>query len=720
MDQNDSVDKFSRFQKTLLFFIASLFLAAIVAHLHLGQVAGDAHGPLAPLDNIFALALAIGIAALALLVGRFLTSKLQIEFDNIAEELTISFFSGTGAVAFFILCMGLMGLLRSWPIVTLFTIFIALTVRHLPSLFQSVEKQFRGLVSDEDTRILKLLFLLFIGLLMFRSATPPYIADELIYHLPVPLQFVQHGRVFPSFDNSLGNVPFLIHMIYAICLMAKSDISAKLFSLMIVIATAVSLYGFCARYLTRRVGWVAMFGFFAAGMVVEVGTTTRIDVSLAGMLFVSTYAMINYLTTERIGWLGASAMLAGFSLSIKHTAGLWLILIGVMYLVETIRQRQRWVRILRSGLLYSVIALAVASPWYIKNWIWFHNPIYPFVSGEVAEFGPSGLRYFNAADEQKLDVHFAAAKAEIPDIVSAQETALTRAVNSRLARHPWRLWEFFTKPYTYLMFEPFQFPNYLFLFVPLILFVKQTKWITWLLILSLGFVFGVTLTSWIARYLLPAYPTLTIVVAYTLVNLSARLEPTFSLARRLPVYIVGIALITVVTICISSMRQLSSLSFVTGLISRHEFMDQIPEYRPIDFINSQLPPDSQVITIGAQMTYGLNLPYLSDESWYTTKWRRLLVHNDSLAGVNEELKAQGITHILYNPSLFIFAAKMGVEGTGGMNLMALSNRVTSDEARRLGPEYPILRNWSTFVLYKKQFLEQVYSDENGNQVFRIK
>jgi hypothetical protein len=59
---------------------------------------------------------------------------------------------------------------------------------------------------------------------------------------------------------------------------------------------------------------IALFAFFASGMIVELAVTTRIDVSLAGMLFACTYAMINYLSTRSRAWLWLSAVFAGFSL----------------------------------------------------------------------------------------------------------------------------------------------------------------------------------------------------------------------------------------------------------------------------------------------------------------------------------------------------------------------------------------------------------------------
>jgi len=124
--------------------------------------------------------------------------------------------------------------------------------------------------------------------------------------------------------------------------------------------------------------------------------------------------------------------------------------------------------------------------------------------------------------------------------------------------------------------------------------------------------------------------------------------------------------------------------------------------------------------IGAQLNYGIHRDYLTDETWFTTKWRRLLVRNDSLEEVNEDLKRQGVTYIVFAPSLFTLAAHWGIKGTGGMDLLNNERSSLSEEARRLGPEYQLLRNWATFTLYRTKFLERVYSDDNGYEIFELK
>lgn len=710
-----TVSRFNRWRVAVV-LAAALGIAATVTHFYLGAAAEHATGPLAILDHLFDLVAAVTVSSVILSIGHTLTRRIPLQFVNSSEKLAFSFFLGTGATGLVILLMGLAGLLRGWAMLGLLLLALALTARDIPELWQSLIRATQTAFAPHEARIVSILFSGFIAFLILRTLAPPHVADELIYHLPAPLRFVQEGRVLPLYDNSLGNMPFLLHMIYAVFLLAGSDVAAKLFSLFLAISTAVLLYAFCCRFITPRTGVIAMFAFFASGMIVELAVTTRIDVSLAGMLFACTYAMINYLNTRTRAWLWLSAVFAGFSLGIKHTAALWIFFAGILYLVETFRKRETILKVLQHGVMYTLLAVAVASPWYIKNAVWFHNPLYPFGTGEVAQIGPNGVRYFNAEDERRLDAHFETARQAIPQVVAAQEQQLARAARTRTERHPMRLWEFFFRPDAYLMAEPYQFPNYLFLIIPLIVFFKPGKWIWWLLILSLAFVFSVTFTSWIARYLVPAYPALTIVAAYTLMTLSRRLEPRLAIAKRIPVYGLALALVPVIAACVASLQYFHSVQYVAGTVSRHHFLTRISFYQPIEFINRELPATARVMMIGAQMNYGLKRPYYSDESWFATKWRRLLVQNDSLEGVNEQLKLQGFTHILYGRSLFLFAAQMGLEGTGGMSLIAKPE----DGAAPRSPEYPFLRNWSTFTLYKERYLELVYTDDYDYEVLRIK
>jgi len=709
-----------KFPRTIIVIGISLLLAGIAAHFYLAKPE-DAHGILAVLDHVYDLTVALLLATLAICVGETICDRLRLRFANVGEAIGISLFVGTGAIGIVMLLFGLAGWWRPLPVALLMLVLIGVTRGSWARLYRLIHESTKEFSQSRETKLAATIYILLIAFLVLRAASPPNAPDEIIYHLSVTTDFVKHGRVYPLFDNSLGNFPFLIHMVYAAGKLAGSEIAARLFSLFLAVGTSLGIFGFCARYLTRRTGAVAMFAYFAAGMVVEVAVTSRIDVSLAGMLFFCTYAMVNYLESRERGWLWISALLAGFSLGIKHTAVIWLALIGVMYLVQRLASnRDRVTTVLASGVAYALLAFAVASPWYLKNYVWFHNPVYPLLTGEVADFGPQGVRYFDANDEQRLDAHFNNVRTAMPDVVKTQEAELTNYINARIERHPLRWWEYFFTPQKYLMAEPYHYPNYLFLVIPLLVFVKRPRWIVWLLLLSVGFVFAVTATSWIARYLLPAYPSLTIVAAYTLVALSERVKPRLPAFEKLPLYAVAAALGVVIAAGVISMQIFNSFGYLTGRTSYRESIAQFTYQRPIQFINTQLPPNARILVIGAQLTYGIERDYVGDESWFATKWRRLLARNGSLQEVNDDLKRQGFTHVLFSAELFKFAALMGTHGTGGMELIASGKDDRSEEARRLGPEYQLLRNWSTFTMYQQQFLEPVYADEYHYEIFRIK
>jgi 4-amino-4-deoxy-L-arabinose transferase-like glycosyltransferase len=719
-------------EKYFLISVGILLLGVIIyAHFH---VAGSETyvGLLAPLDRVFDFVLAIAISLMLAALGLAVSRLLNISWANTAETLSISLFLGTGVFGLAVLGLGLLGMLRPIPILILCALSLIISRTELRRLFDLIRSA--TTFSAPEDKLPTLVFLCLFALLLLRTATPPHVFDEAIYHLPVTRDFVNQGRIFPNFNNSMGNQPFLIHMIYALCLLAGSDIAAKFFSFALSVATAMALYGFCERFVNRRVAAIAVFVFFVAGMVVEVSVTTRVDVAVAGMLFVTTYAMINYLHTGERGWLWLSALLAGFSLGVKHSAALWLVLIGALYLIESLR-RASVANTLKYGIGYALIALAVAAPWYAKNYAWFGNPFYPFFTGEVASYGPEGLRYFNSEDERKLDAHFDVVRKENPEIVKDAAGAIAGNASMHVERHPMRPWEVYLRPNTYLMAEARHYPNYLFLVLPLSFFIVRSRWLVWLLALSACYFVLATWSTWIARYLLPLYPALSIISAYTLVTAGDWLKRRSPALGKLPVYLISFALIVVVATSLKSLMGRKSFAFLAGTASRQDFMHGFTWYRPIEFINAELPPDARVMTLGAQMTYGMQRPYLSDETWYTTKWRRLLVHNDSLKDVHEDLKRQGVNYILFDEGLFLFAAGMGLEQgqvvppvPRPLAAAALGTRVESEndlklsfeEARRLGPNFPLLRNWATFAQFRQQYLEPVYSDENGYRIYRVK
>lgn len=686
-------------------------LLALYAHVRIAPVADDYTGILAPLDRIFDILFALVLVGISFCVGRAITRRLGLGFVSLAEELSFSVMMGVGITGSLVMGLGLIGGLKPVPVAILFLLLIAVSHREAPRLGSVLGQGFRAVTQTRTRKILSVMFILLAVILVLRTAAPPHNYDEAIYHLSVSKSFVERGRIYPVYDDWGGNLPFLVHMFYAVCLIVKADIAAKMFSLCLAGITALAIYAFCVRFLDRRTGTIAMFGFFGAGMVVEVATTARIDVSMAGILFLAAYAMMIYLETNKLVWLWGSAALAGFGISIKYTAGFWLALLVLMFLFESLFRRRDPVRDITKHLIaYVFIAGVIASPWYIKNLVWFHNPVYPLFTGEVSNSGPGEIRFFNDDDERKLAAHFDEARAAMPDAVHAQEMDLELAASRHVPRHPFRFWEYFTSPSNFNVAEAYHDPNYLFLFSPLFLVFTTRRWMVWFAVFGVAFYLFIAATAWSGRYLLPIYPGLTILAAYTMNELTVRLKRHAPLIVLLPAVAVAITVGASLMVCVSRIQALDGFRFMRGAIPRRQFMFGMFYYPPIDFLNHNLQPGDRVLMIGAQMCYDMKRDYIVDVTHDSTVWRRFLLRNQTLDEVNRDLKQQGITHILYTPNQFLFSAMIGREG-----------QLERHSGVATGPDYIVQqRNWATFERYRRAFLEPIYADKNGYFLYAIK
>ena len=87
----------------------------------------------------------------------------------------------------------------------------------------------------------------------------------------------------------------------------------------------------------------------------------------------------------------------------------------------------------------------------------------------------------------------------------------------------------------------------------------------------------------------------------------AGLPQLVTFATSLPLYVTAIALSVVLAKSAAVMRQFRSVGFLSGRISRYKFQMGFNYYKPINFINAELPGKARVMCLQAPMNYGLNL-----------------------------------------------------------------------------------------------------------------
>ena len=152
------------------------------------------------------------------------------------------------------------------------------------------------------------------------------------------------------------------------------------------------------------------------------------------------------------------------------------------------------------------------------------------------------------------------------------------------------------------------------------------------------------------------------------------------------------------------------LNYVNGSLSRADYMSQFFYYPSLRYVNENTSPPTRVFMIGCQMGYDMQPPYVADTSWDSTPWRRLLLKADTLQGVRDTMKSEGITHVMYSPDLYAFATMTG--------RLSISTPGTKGSGR---PDYyEQWRNWVTFEEFKDQYLEPIHQDQYGYTVFRLR
>ena len=114
--------------------------------------------------------------------------------------------------------------------------------------------------------------------------------------------------------------------------------------------------------------------------------------------------------------------------------------------------------------------------------------------------------------------------------------------------------------------------------------------------------------------------------------------------------------------------------------------------------------------IGCQLGFDLKGPYVADTGWESTPWRRLILKSDGPEGIRDAMKAEGITHVMYSPDLYVFATM-----TGRLSIAA------PDENGSSRPYYyEQLRNWTTFAEFSSKYLEPIYNDQFEYTVYKVR
>lgn len=666
--------------------LVTLVLAATAAHYYLGDQRLEQTGPLVTLDRVFDISLALYLLALAAAIGWKVSSLASFPYATSQEKLLFSTALGVGVISYLVLAVGLVGLLSVWVIAPLL-ILLSILLRHelatvlregvvaiggsirlLRLVAPSGESSLVRLARAAVHAILAMAAFLLL-LVLLRSLMPPFDYDGLMYHLAVPKVYVEQGRIFPITQPLQAAFPFLVEMLYTIGLVFRSDGAAAILEVFFLVLTCLALYSAARRWFDGTIGPLAVLLYLSNNLVLVLASQTYVDTAFAYFEFLGLYAFLVWAQQKERSWLLLSAALTGLAMAIKYQ-GLQTLLAMNLFILgmaafKITSESYSGVRAWRALVPFNLVALSVASPWYIKNFLWLGNPVYPLFF--------SGLDW-NQARQRGLELLLS---------------------NYGLGHSPLDIlllpWNILVQSQHFVQLIPPPYPFYLLLPLAL-LFGRGQPVLGYLLTFS-----GLRFVIWAMQYqelrlLVPIFPALTLAAAYGMAQLSQWgrywLKPLAGAPLLLPIFVLTLTTQVLSTMMPFTPQGLSPeplkvmLPVALGIEPRSKYLLTLSDsYGAVGYLNAVMSPSEKAL-------------FLWDGKWYYMKGQTIVddvnygfSYFESLYDSQEEIMAdwqrRGVTYVTVNRNIL---AIMEMEG------------------------HPLRHSAIAFDDFQRRYLELVYED----------
>jgi 4-amino-4-deoxy-L-arabinose transferase-like glycosyltransferase len=527
---------------------------------------------------------------------------------------------GLGIIAYGVLFIGLLNLLN-YEVIVAYLLFIGIVASseikfEYRYLLVRISGEFADFMAASLYKKSAIILIGFIFLTaLFQTFVPVFEYDALMYHLNAPKIYLEQGQITYLSEIWQANVPSTINMLYTMGLMLGSESAAKTLHWFFSILLALSIFS-AARYLfNREIAWLSTLLFIATPLVIITATFAHADLAWGLYEFLAVYGIFLWQRNDERKYLLISGVMIGFALGNQYLALYGALLISI-WIIWFHRYEPR-IKITTDLLWFGLSASLTASPWYLKNLIWTGNPVFPFL------FGGSDW------DVERLGY-------------------LMGYMNSFGTKG--EIWEFLLVPLNIFIYPglfgtlSIEILNPLVLLAFVLPFLKKKPVINAIAILVLfRFILWATGSQQI-RFLIPIFPLLSILSAYSLCELVKIFSFQF-FSRVSYSLTIGVSLIVTFAINIILIINYDYIPVVTGSVSKHNFLSLMDSnYLNSRYIMDHLPEASRALMLWDGRGYYCNDKCLIDAE--QSLWTQIVISSQGeLGGILEALSYNNITHI---------------------------------------------------------------------------
>jgi hypothetical protein len=488
------------------------------------------------------------------------------------------------------------------------------------------------------------------------SLVPPVSRDELVHHLAVPKLYLKHGGIYEIPYMDFSYFPMNLDLLYMIPLYFGNDIAPKFIHFTFAILSAWLIYG----YLKKRAGTVyGLSGallFISIPVIVKLSITAYVDLGVIFFSFASLLLVIKWLNEGfKKRYLLYAGIMCGMALGTKYSAIVALALISLfvpfLYSRHACDKKRLMPRSILHFTVFFLTAIAVFSPWMIRNCHWKGNPIYPLYN-----------KVFNPPDQGSI-----ANRADNIVKTPAQNRGeLTyRGIvygesGIEISMLPLRIF-FQGRDDEPRLFDGRLNP-FLIIFTVFAFFPKKNIPATIrrenMIMLCFSFLYvliAMFTTAMRIRYISPIIPLLTVLSILGVKNLF-EISRGISSGFARSIGSVSVILLLLISLAMNGsygvelFSRVKPLPYIMGSITRDEYITGfIPEYPALTFVNKTLHEDSKVLFVYlGRRGYYCDRDYVTDDALFT----RAILTSNSPDMILSSLKKRGITHILVSLPVF--------------------------------------------------------------------
>lgn len=577
------------------------------------------------LENALALANVLGdalvVIALVTVAGALGHRVLRRwEFESPLELGVMSLGVGLGALGLLVFALGLVGIVNTWVYWGLLVISLFLLRNDVRALTHNVRAIFLPRAARSE-KFLALFCLLALGITFLLALTPPWSWDGLQYHLIIPKLILEHGRIVLPPDNPSLNYPGLVEMLFLAGMVLAGEGTAQLLHWLYLPLTLGAMLVFAAKYFSWRIGWLAAALFCAVPTIALLATWAYNDLALTFYTFSAFFLTLRARKTNQPRDFILAGILCGLALGEKYTA----VFVPVSLALLVVWSNRA---ALKNATLLLVSAAVVSAPWFIRNYIFVGNPIYPFAFGGLywdsfrsAWYSRFGSGLLQRPFELLIVPWTMTVQGTQSDLFQGTLGPLILALLP-LNLIPARIVQ-----------SPRPAPTRAMWYFAAVLYA------IWLL--------GVAESNllWQSRLLFPAFPLFALLAALGVERLSALDFPQFSL-RRFAMFVIALVLALTAASYGIAFATDGALEYFVGHISREEYLVQHlgAHYQIAQWMNANLPRAARVLVLWEPRTYYFDCNVEADAILDRFVHLRYLYKDAPM--IASELRRAGFTHVL--------------------------------------------------------------------------